>query len=257
MNSITSKQAREILAFETPRYIFRRFNLLREVRLGENFIEIGAGNMRFSRELSQRFQYGVAVEYSEQTRQLYDILHDTHFPNVQLINDAIEEVQTEDQFDLVIACEVMEHVEDDLSFFEKMLQLSKSGGQIVFTVPARMKFWSDSDENVGHFRRYEKADIHKLMEDYEINQYKILSYGHPFINGFRLLRESKARREKQELERLTKVEQSALSGFPEIPSHYPISKYLVNRYTMWLPALFSLVFNRFDWSEGYIVVIEK
>lgn len=257
MNSISREQARAILAFEPPRYLFRRFNILRLITPGETFLEIGAGNMLLTQELARRYRSGVVIEYGTKTQHLYECLRETHFPNIQLIIGQFEDVHLDSVFDLIVACEVLEHVEDDRAFLAKMYGLLKPGGQIILSFPAGMKYWSVHDEIVGHFRRYEQPQVDALMRECRIKTYQILSYGYPFINWFRYLRVSKAKRDQKSRAALSKKTQTEISGFTDIPWHYGITQYLVNRYTMWLPALFSTVFNHLDWSEGYIVVIQK
>ncbi len=62
-------------------------------------------------------------------------------------------------FDLVAATDVVEHVEDDLAAVRELLRVTRPGGHVVITVPAYRWLWSDSDVQLGHYRRYTRPEI--------------------------------------------------------------------------------------------------
>ena len=57
-------------------------------------------------------------------------------------------------FDLVLAMDVIEHVEDDRHALAECRRILKEDGLLVVTVPAYMALWSAWDEALGHRRRY-------------------------------------------------------------------------------------------------------
>jgi SAM-dependent methyltransferase len=59
-----------------------------------------------------------------------------------------------DSFDLVLALDVVEHVEDDIHALSECHRILKVGGLLIVTVPAFMALWSPWDEALGHRRRY-------------------------------------------------------------------------------------------------------
>jgi SAM-dependent methyltransferase len=61
--------------------------------------------------------------------------------------------------DLVLALDVIEHVEDDLRALRECHRILKSGGALVITVPAFMSLWSPWDECLGHKRRYTAPEM--------------------------------------------------------------------------------------------------
>lgn len=65
----------------------------------------------------------------------------------------------EEQFDLVIALDVLEHVEDDVAALQEMRRVASPGGKAVLFVPAVRGLWSRCDELVGHRRRYTKKEL--------------------------------------------------------------------------------------------------
>lgn len=50
--------------------------------------------------------------------------------------------------------DVIEHVEDDRKFLQKIHGFLKANGRIYITVPAFQTLWSHEDEEAGHWRRY-------------------------------------------------------------------------------------------------------
>lgn len=67
-----------------------------------------------------------------------------------------------ENFDLVCAFDVLEHVEDDAQAMKEIKRVCKSGGFICLTVPADRKLWSAHDVVNKHFRRYQQADFKAL-----------------------------------------------------------------------------------------------
>ncbi len=61
--------------------------------------------------------------------------------------------------DLVLALDVVEHVEDDLHALDECHRILKPGGVLVITVPAFMALWSPWDETLGHKRRYTAPEL--------------------------------------------------------------------------------------------------
>jgi SAM-dependent methyltransferase len=57
-------------------------------------------------------------------------------------------------FDLVLATDVIEHVDDDLSALRELHRVSADGARLVLTVPAYQWLWSPHDVSVHHRRRY-------------------------------------------------------------------------------------------------------
>ncbi len=60
--------------------------------------------------------------------------------------------------------DVVEHIEDDLSFLTSIRDLLQKDGRIYVTVPAYSFLWSDEDEVAGHFRRYTRKSICNVIK---------------------------------------------------------------------------------------------
>ena len=77
---------------------------------------------------------------------------------------------------------VMEHVEDDAGFLQKIKQYVKPGGHIILGVPGRRDRWSLEDESVGHIRRYDRGDLDAVLRKANLEQVSVWSVGVPTIN---------------------------------------------------------------------------
>jgi len=78
--------------------------------------------------------------------------------------------QPDRKFDLVLMLDVLEHIADDAEFLQSVADsMLKSGGRIVFSVPAHPRLFSSHDTELGHFRRYvPKAASTLLATQFEI-----------------------------------------------------------------------------------------
>lgn len=66
-------------------------------------------------------------------------------------------------FDLVCACDVIEHVTDDGLVFRELTRVLRPGGRLIFSVPLHAAHWTTFDDYVGHARRYEPAALLELI----------------------------------------------------------------------------------------------
>lgn len=67
------------------------------------------------------------------------------------------------QFDLITALDVVEHIEDDQSAVDHMMQMLVPGGTLLITVPALPALWTQHDEMNKHFRRYTRQSLTELL----------------------------------------------------------------------------------------------
>jgi SAM-dependent methyltransferase len=67
-------------------------------------------------------------------------------------------------FDLVLATDIIEHVDDDRRAVEEIRRVLAPGGVALFTVPAFQALWGLQDEVSHHKRRYRLADMERLMK---------------------------------------------------------------------------------------------
>lgn len=71
----------------------------------------------------------------------------------------------EDQFDLIYSSNVLEHIEDDQKALQQLYLKLKPGGVLALYLPAFQCLYSDFDAAIGHYRRYEKADLIRKLKN--------------------------------------------------------------------------------------------
>jgi SAM-dependent methyltransferase len=90
-------------------------------------------------------------------------------------------------FDLVAACDVIEHVKDDQRVFAELSRVLHPAGRLIFSVPLHPAYWTAFDEHVGHARRYEPGVLQQLLDDHGLMVEKSAPFGMQ-SNNPRLLR---------------------------------------------------------------------
>lgn len=66
-------------------------------------------------------------------------------------------------FDLVLACDVLEHLHRDDQAVQEVRRVLRPGGHLVLTVPADPALWSAHDEALHHVRRYTRESLTDLL----------------------------------------------------------------------------------------------
>lgn len=126
-------------------------------------IDIGAGNGFFAGEVYRHFSQRISEV----------LLVDTAYTEEQLAAPLpipfLRSRQLPAQFDHVVALlmDVLEHVENDWQFLEELRVRSSPGGSNAFfiTVPAFNSLWSGHDVYLGHYRRYTRQTLQRLLVD--------------------------------------------------------------------------------------------
>ncbi len=68
------------------------------------------------------------------------------------------------RFDLMLLCDVIEHVPDDVALVEPLARrFLENGGRLVVTVPAFQALFSSHDVTVKHYRRYRLAELESVL----------------------------------------------------------------------------------------------
>lgn len=83
-------------------------------------------------------------------------------------------------FDLIIATDVIEHIQDDSRAINILSYLLKKDGKLILTVPAYNFLFSSKDEDLYHKRRYTKKSLNLILGNKFNN--KIFTYYNFFLS---------------------------------------------------------------------------
>jgi SAM-dependent methyltransferase len=70
----------------------------------------------------------------------------------------------DETFDLVLATDIIEHVDDDIGALRELNRALKSGGHLLITVPAFPSLWGLQDKVSHHKRRYRMHGLKTKVE---------------------------------------------------------------------------------------------
>jgi len=138
----------------------------------DNILEIGSGIGNISKLLLERFQ---KVTLSDLRASYCQKLRD-HFSTNQRLQQVIQldlgdsEIGKSfptllNSFDTIIASNVVEHIGDDHLAVQNCSKLLKSKGRLVILVPAYQWLYNGFDSELGHYRRYNRKNLGRLLMD--------------------------------------------------------------------------------------------
>lgn len=164
-----------------PSYLLRRDRILRLLRAMQPgmTLEVGCGAGALMGDLVRLGYSCEAIETSPDARKLVAAFH-TDDPDIRIHAEASG--AWINRFDYVLAFEVLEHIENDHAALVQWASWIKPAGHVLVSVPAHRKRWSASDVWAGHFRRYEREDLRRLLENCGFKVLAIECYGFPLAN---------------------------------------------------------------------------
>jgi SAM-dependent methyltransferase len=127
-----------------------------------NMLEIGCGNGIVLAEVRQSFPqiklYGGDVFFHGLTYAAKRV------PEAELCQMDAMNIPFWEEFDIVGAFDVLEHIDDDERALRQLFRACRSGGGIVVTVPQHPFLWSRTDEYAHHKRRYTRKELVRKVE---------------------------------------------------------------------------------------------
>lgn len=177
-------------------------------------IDIGAAGGGNTRVLRNRGWAATAVEYDEDgallaaERSLWSVRGDARA--LPFATGAV---------DLVVAFDVLEHIDDDNAAVAEVARVLKRGGIFLVAVPADMSLWSAHDVACSHFRRYTKETLRPLIEGGGLTIETVRSWNVLLRPVVKWRRRTSTGSDTQETRRLVN---SALSAVIRAERHLPV-----------------------------------
>jgi 2-polyprenyl-3-methyl-5-hydroxy-6-metoxy-1,4-benzoquinol methylase len=78
----------------------------------------------------------------------------------------------DEKYDTIVILNVVEHLEDDLKALQCIHDRLKPGGHLVLMVPAMQFLFGSLDTSFGHYRRYTRRSIGRLIQGAKFNLIK-------------------------------------------------------------------------------------
>lgn len=125
--------------------------------LGSNILELGSGLGSITLKIKDK---GFNILPSDIDRSFLKILKKIDKKAIYL--DVLN-IKLGKKFDTIIAINVLEHLDDDLQSLKNIFNLLTTQGILILLVPAHQFLFGSYDKMVGHFRRYSKKDLSKLL----------------------------------------------------------------------------------------------
>lgn len=133
-------------------------------RLGDSrdsrVIEVGCGWGTNLTALERAGYHVVGLDISRQALERIDR------PDRQLVEADLTQDLPADapQYDVVLALDVIEHVDDDRAVVRRLAQLARPGGHVIVSVPALPELFSEFDSVQGHRRRYTPETLRAAID---------------------------------------------------------------------------------------------
>jgi len=146
------KGRREIISSIINKFVFKNKKL--------KILDFGAGSGTNTITLSR---YGEVYVYEKDKNTLNYLKK-----KFEKISDifVLDKVNENIFFDLIVAFDVIEHVENDDEVIEFLSKVLKDDGNILITVPAYNFLYTERDKVVGHFRRYNSNMLKEKTKKY-------------------------------------------------------------------------------------------
>jgi SAM-dependent methyltransferase len=123
----------------------------------KTFMEIGCGTGFVLSGIRQEFPE-LALSGSEVFSEGLNFASE-RLPGVELFQMDAKRIPFQEQFDVVGAFDVLEHIKEDQEVLSQMHQATRSKGGILITVPHHPFLWSGSDDYARHVRRYKTSEL--------------------------------------------------------------------------------------------------
>jgi SAM-dependent methyltransferase len=117
------------------------------------------------------------------------------------------------RFPVVLALEVLEHIQDDAAALREWREWVAPGGRLILTVPAHAHYWTRSDELGGHVRRYERDSLQRVLRDAGLTVGTFWSFGFPLTAITTRLRDRASEHRLKEVKDLSPEQRTLRSSF--------------------------------------------
>ena len=127
----------------------------------QSLLEVGCGTGYVLNGISKKFPHSILLGSEIFVGGLGFTA--ARLPSVKLIQMDARNIPFENEFDVIGAFDVLEHIKEDEEVLTQMCKTLKPKGWIFITVPQHAWLWSATDEYAQHERRYAASDLHRKV----------------------------------------------------------------------------------------------
>jgi SAM-dependent methyltransferase len=150
--------------------------LWRRIGPVERVVEAGAGMGGVGVRLAEKARYYTGYEPDEQSAAVARERF-ARLGRGEVVTGLLETHPSEGDADVLVAFEVLEHIEDDLAALKSWATHVKPGGWIMLSVPAFQDRFAAADKMAGHFRRYDPDLLRERLVAAGLEPVEIRPYG--------------------------------------------------------------------------------
>lgn len=241
-----------------PRYLLRRARILGAIRDFKpcRTLEIGCGPGILLHELELRGYQCTALESSPAALETAAALAEATGSKIDFLSSSTPDL--DGAFQLVMAFEVLEHIEDDVEALRQWAAWIRPGGTLMLSVPAHQRRWNSRDVFAGHVRRYERADLLGKIQAAGLQVEAAECYGFPLAN---ILERASDRRHRdtEAGDDSSRDDNTANSGVDRSRdlAWFPLLRSLPGKVAMQLAVLAQTPFLSTELGNGYFVRARK
>ncbi|MFW0837904.1 MAG: class I SAM-dependent methyltransferase [Candidatus Komeilibacteria bacterium] len=151
-------------------------DLINEYNAQGPFLDVGCGVGDITAHLAQQGWSGTAIDISP-TAIKAARANLQNYPQINIEQKPASAIQ--DKFSTVLACDIIEHVDDDNALMSQLSHLTVPNGKLIISTPIFMSEWRWDDEFYGHVRRYEIPKLINLLHRHNFRVLAIWDFTFP------------------------------------------------------------------------------
>ena len=148
-------------------YAWSKYDLTTEwlrpfARPGQRLLNIGCGSGEYNVVAAG---LGLRVLACEPERAAFEIAERTRPAECEVRHCGVLDLDAErDAADFIVMHDVLEHIEDHEHAAAQLARLLRPGGRLILSVPALGWLFGRHDELLGHYRRYNRQSLSRVLE---------------------------------------------------------------------------------------------
>ncbi|WP_418275983.1 methyltransferase domain-containing protein [Isoptericola jiangsuensis] len=156
-------------------------------------LEIGCGQGAAAMRVAARHDY-TAVELDADSWAVASARVHAVDADARVLHGDLSALAGDEEFDVVCAFEVIEHLDDDAAALAQWVERLRPGGELLLSTPAWRDRFGPWDDLAGHYRRYDPDDLRRVLVGAGLVDVRVRCYDAPLGYLLEAVRNPVARR---------------------------------------------------------------